>query len=97
MEDLTFFEQRKLMAETQVLISNHGAGLTNMLFMKENSQIIELKSDAVDINNCFFNLARTLNHQYFYTINEGDNKGIQKANIKVDIEALKSVLQLIKL
>lgn len=96
MEDLSFFEQRKLMAETTVLLSNHGAGLTNMLFMNENSTVIELKSDSDDINNCFFNLARALDHKYFYTINESNDKRIQRANIEVDIEALNHVLQIIK-
>jgi capsular polysaccharide biosynthesis protein len=92
MENLSFFEQRKLMAETSILISNHGAGLTNMLFMKENSIIIELKSDSDDINNCFFNLARALDHKYYYTINSANDKRVQRANINVDFEALSNVL-----
>jgi capsular polysaccharide biosynthesis protein len=96
MEDLSFFQQRKLMAETSVLISNHGAGLTNMLFMRESSIIIELKSDSDDINNCFFNLARALDHKYFYTINPSKDKRVQRANIEVDIEVLNQVIQLIK-
>lgn len=92
MEDLSFFEQRKLMAETSVLISNHGAGLTNMIFLNEGSTIIELKSDSNDINNCFFNLARALDHKYYYTINEAEDKRVQRANVNVDLEALNLVL-----
>lgn len=93
MEDLSFFEQRKLMAETSILLSNHGAGLTNMLFLNEESKIIELKSDSEDINNCFFNLARALDHKYYYTINEAEDKRVQRANIKVDMQALIKILQ----
>ena len=95
MEYLSFSEQRKLMAETNVLPSNHGAGLTNMLFMKENSTIIELKSDAEDINNCFFNLARDLEHRYFYSINSSKDKRVQRANIQVDFKALNDIFQII--
>lgn len=92
MEKLSFSEQRKLMAETEVLISNHGAGLTNMIFLPEESTVIELKANADDINNCFFNLARALDHQYYYTINPCDNKMIQRANITVDLEKLDYLL-----
>ncbi len=92
MEKLSFSQQRKLMAETEVLISNHGAGLTNMIFLPENSTIIELKANADDINNCFFNLARALDHRYYYTINPSDNKMIQRANITVDLEKLQCFL-----
>ena len=92
MEKLSFSQQRKLMAETEVLISNHGAGLTNMIFLPEKSTVIELKANADDINNCFFNLARALDHRYYYTINPSDNKMIQRANITVDLEKLQCFL-----
>lgn len=92
MEKLSFSQQRKLMAETEVLISNHGAGLANMIFLPENSTIIELKANADDINNCFFNLARALDHRYYYTLNPSDNKMIQRANITVDLEKLQCFL-----
>ena len=92
MEKLSFLQQRKLMAETEVLISNHGAGLSNMIFLPDNSTVIELKANADDINNCFFNLARALEHRYYYTINSCDNKMIQKANITVDLEKLQLLL-----
>ncbi|MFC2188736.1 DUF563 domain-containing protein [Fulvivirgaceae bacterium LMO-SS25] len=88
MEDLSFAQQRKLMAETQFLISNHGAGLTNMTFMQEGATVFELKSDSINTNNCFFNLARALNHQYYYTINSGQGDHIQYTDIVVDLEKL---------
>jgi capsular polysaccharide biosynthesis protein len=88
MEDLSFEEQRKLMAETKFLISNHGAGLTNMTFMQEGATIFELKSDSKNINNCFFNLARSLDHNYYYTINQGKEDNLQYTDIDVDLDIL---------
>ncbi len=88
MEDMSFEEQRKLMAETKFLISNHGAGLTNMTFMQEGATIFELKSDSKNINNCFFNLARALDHKYYYTINQGKGNNIQYTDIEVDLDIL---------
>ena len=92
MEDLTFSNQRALMEQTKMVISNHGAGLTNMIFMKEGSTVVELKANAEDINNCFFNLASALNHKYYYTINSGDSRSVQKSNIIVDLNKLKELL-----
>lgn len=92
MEALSFREQRQLMSETGLLISNHGAGLTNMLFMPAYSVIMELKANAGNVNNCFFNLARALDHAYYYTINEGDDDDVQKANIHVDLQKLEDLL-----
>jgi len=93
MEDLSFEQQRKLMAETKFLISNHGAGLTNMTFMQEGSSIFELKSNSSNTNNCFFNLARALNHQYYYSINPGKGDHIQYTDIEVDLEKLEEELR----
>ena len=92
MEELDFFQQRKLMSETNIIISNHGAGLTNMIFMPDNSKVIELKADANNINNCFFNLARGLDHEYYYTINKGNNSDVQRSDISVDLEKLENIL-----
>lgn len=91
-EDYTFQRQRKLMSETVLIISNHGAGLTNMIFMPDNSKILELKSDCPTINNCFFNLARALDHEYYYTLNKGDSNNVQASNIEVDLIKLEEFL-----
>ncbi|XP_072981800.1 uncharacterized protein [Typha latifolia] len=39
--NLTFCDQVKLMTETDILVSSHGAQLTNMFFMDKNSSIME--------------------------------------------------------
>ena len=92
MEEMTLYEQISLISKTSILISNHGAGLTNMIFMSEGI-VIELKSDADNINNCFFNLADSLDLKYFYTLNKGDSKDVQKANIYADINKLDTLLR----
>ena len=42
MEDLSFEEQIRLMGETRVLMAPHGAGLTNMIFCPEGTQVVEI-------------------------------------------------------
>jgi Glycosyltransferase 61 len=42
LEDMSFVEQVAVMAETDILISPHGAALTNLIFMRPHSAVIEL-------------------------------------------------------
>ena len=42
LEDFSFKEQVTLMQRTRLLISIHGAGLTNMMFMQEGGTVIEI-------------------------------------------------------
>ncbi|XP_020585136.1 uncharacterized protein LOC110027863, partial [Phalaenopsis equestris] len=41
LRNLTFCDQVKLMAETDILVSPHGAQMTNMIFMDRNSSVME--------------------------------------------------------
>jgi len=45
-EDYSFWEQVAMMHHTNVLISAHGAGLSNCLFMKPGNRVIELQKEA---------------------------------------------------
>ena len=68
-DDMSFLEQVKLFSNAKILISSHGAGLTNMVFMPQNSIIIELmpeysKYDKFEINKCFENMSNALSFKY---------------------------------
>ena len=72
-EDLSFAQQVKLFCNTRHLVSNHGAGLVNMLFMNEGASVFELRHKADRINNCYFTLSSALNLNYFYQACEPAN------------------------
>ena len=55
------------------LISNHGAGLTNMLFMKAGGNVLELRHRGDKHNNCYFSLASTLRLNYYYQLCDSEN------------------------
>jgi Glycosyltransferase 61 len=67
-EDYSFEEQVKIFSSARLLISNHGAGLTNMLFMPEGGRVLELRRERDRRNNCFFALASALKLEYFYQL-----------------------------
>jgi hypothetical protein len=65
-EKFNFLEQLAIFSRTNYLISIHGAGLTNMLFMPEEGAALELRVDRPQINNCYYALASALDLDYYY-------------------------------
>ena len=65
-EELSFEEQVRTCSRARYIVSNHGAGLTNMLFMKDGGSVLELRHESDCINNCYFTLSSALDLNYFY-------------------------------
>jgi capsular polysaccharide biosynthesis protein len=85
-EDYSFEEQLKLITECRYLVSIHGAGLTNILFMKNGTNVMEFKMKEDYINGCYYSLANSLNINYYYLLCEGNNPIAQDADFIIDIE-----------
>ncbi len=92
-EDLQFKEQVAIALNTKYLVSNHGAGLTNMLFMNTASSILELRQQGDYFNNCYFALASALDIRYYYQICKGnfdsDKELILSPNLDYSLKELK--------
>jgi capsular polysaccharide biosynthesis protein len=80
------------MSQTIHLIGLHGAGLTNMLFMREGGKVLELRNQNDAHNNCYFSLASELNLDYFYLLNQGNTNDTHTVDIIVDIDELRNNL-----
>jgi hypothetical protein len=63
MESLAFGEQIELMRATSILIAPHGAGQTNMMFMKPRSKIIELYPKGFS-DRCFPGMSTVFQHYH---------------------------------
>jgi capsular polysaccharide biosynthesis protein len=96
-EELTFEQQVKLCSRTRYLVSNHGAGLTNMLFLPPGAAVLELRHQTDATNNCYFTLASALGLNYFYQTCQpvDDNQDPHSADLVVDLDNLKSNLSLL--
>jgi capsular polysaccharide biosynthesis protein len=77
--------QIKLFAEAEMVVSPHGAGLTNMIHAK-NANIIELFGEYV--NACYYCLANGLGFSYKYQMCKSNNNN----NIKVETESLTKMI-----
>ncbi|MBL4655571.1 MAG: glycosyltransferase family 61 protein, partial [Bacteroidia bacterium] len=95
-----YFEDHSLEQTVQIcknakcMISLHGAGLTNVMFMNKGGYVLEfIKSfkENPKIVPTIFNLSQALNINYMYQICEPENDfhDINKADLKVDISFLK--------
>jgi capsular polysaccharide biosynthesis protein len=90
-EDHSFEQQAKIAMNARYIVSNHGAGLTNMLFMGSGSSVLELRKRGDAHNNCYFALASALELKYFYQICDPENPGedAHRANLIVDGKLLR--------
>ena len=68
-EKLSFESQVKLFNEAKVILSSHGAGLTNMLFAPSSALVIEL-FEPTAAHTHYWTMAHTLGHNYDCLIGE---------------------------
>jgi capsular polysaccharide biosynthesis protein len=89
-ENLSFAEQVRLFSSTAYLISIHGAGLSNMLFMPAGGRVMELRKNDPRSSNCFFNMASALEHEFFYQLCPAtdETQAAYSADLVVDIHQL---------
>lgn len=92
-EDCDFKEQVVLMRDLEILLGIHGAGLTNMLFMRPGSVVVELqKNPELDEPSVLYrDLAEALGLSYNVIFCDAGGEGnIYSADIIVDKEKLSS-------
>jgi capsular polysaccharide biosynthesis protein len=107
-EDLTFRQQVELMQHTSLLISIHGAGLANMMFMPLGSKVLELipkKNVLFDYNltrnsfkhdPCYLRLADVFSHDYYFMEcrpEAGPFSGTHMANVHVDLDRIENLIE----
>ncbi|MDQ1707115.1 MAG: hypothetical protein QOJ88_326 [Pyrinomonadaceae bacterium] len=95
-EDISFEQQVKIFSRARYFVSNHGAGLTNMLFMPSGASVLELRHQTDCVNNCYFTLASALDLKYFYqTCPSVADLDPHAADLVVDSSILRTNLQLL--
>jgi capsular polysaccharide biosynthesis protein len=92
-ESMSFDEQRSLISSAEWLIGQHGAGLTNMIFMEEGCNLLELRKKDDAGNNCYFSLASALNLNYYYLQCNAEDPEDHNSDLIVSAEELRTFLK----
>lgn len=98
LESISVAEQASLMAGAKVIISPHGAGLTNLVFCNPGTKIIEIFSPKF-INSIFWQISNICGLSHYHLICEDyeDNSSVEYRwgpDIFVNLERLLKILEL---
>ena len=72
-ETMTLSEQVATMADTKNLVALHGAGLTNMMFMQQGGNVLEMRLEGDKRMQLFYNLSNGAGINYYYQLCKGDS------------------------
>lgn len=67
LEKLSFTLQVKVLSEASVVVAQHGAGLSNLVFAAESTRVIEI-FERGNVNQCFQRLSEVCKHDYRWVI-----------------------------
>lgn len=94
LEDLKWEKQIELIFSAKLIISSHGAGLTNILFSNKsnNLKIIEFRHENSSEQNMYFSMSSALRIDYYYIKCHGLTDDAHLSNITVPVNELEKKL-----
>ncbi|MDY0313770.1 MAG: glycosyltransferase family 61 protein [Bacteroidales bacterium] len=102
-EEMTVKDQIKYFSEAEVVIAPHGAGLSNIVFCKKGTKILELFSPTY-LGLCYWLLGDSCELDLYYLIGKGDciEEGDYwysdgEKNMNIDINELRQTLELMEI
>lgn len=89
-ESLSFQQQISVSYNAEIMISIHGAGLTNMIFCKPGTVILEFSLVNQILDKCYYTLADACHLSYYYQFCNSTDMSLDyySANLIVDIKLL---------
>ncbi len=87
LEELTFKDQVELFQQAKIVVSFHGAGLTNILFMQPESHVIELFQEHEDDSYCYLSQTLNLKYKAIKTCEFQKNGGYTTTTVPIDLIA----------
>lgn len=69
LESMSVAKQAELLANTKVVVSPHGGGLTNLVFCHEGTKVIEIFSPEY-VYHCYWLVANLMGLEYYYVLGE---------------------------
>lgn len=103
MEELSIREKVTLLSQAKVVITAHGAALTNLVFCNPGTRVVEIfpscAIDSMDRFGSYSVLAHQsmLEHHYFFADNAADQESVPELvkDLSVDVDQFEKMLELI--
>tara|TARA_A100001011_G_scaffold355585_1_gene398902 strand:- start:457 stop:1506 length:1050 start_codon:yes stop_codon:yes gene_type:complete len=97
LEEMNTNTQIEVLNQAMVIAGLQGAGLNNILFMQEKSNLLEVRDRSDNMNNCYFSLASALNINFYYSYADTIDPGnFHSSDYVIDIDNLEKVLEKIE-
>ena len=99
LESLSFKEQIQTIREAHILIGNHGAGLTHLLWMHEKSHVLELTSQYVHFFEFLSQWRWGVSHSYIPLLleesatSESGSKRMSNETMELVVAKVRSILE----
>ena len=90
-EDMSLTDQMRRYSDTEIIVSPHGAGLSNIIWANNSIKVIEIFPSNF-INDCYARLAIQQGHSYQYDICSEDSNYMGKININSIMQKLEGFL-----
>lgn len=93
-ESLSFNQQVAVAHHAKVIVSIHGAGLTNIMFCESQSSVYEFSLEGETMDKCYYTLADACDLKYYYQLCESNasEDSYTVADLKVNLEELENNL-----
>ncbi len=69
-ENLALTDQALLFGSAEIVVGSHGAGLTNIVFCREGTVVIDLFAPTY-VNPCYWVVSEACGLSYFYLVGDG--------------------------
>jgi len=89
LDNLSISQQSKIFASANTIVAFHGAALTNLIFCKKGTKVVEFFNPEY-INVCYWAIANCVGLDYSYFLAE--NKNSKSFDVFVDINKLDSAI-----
>jgi len=74
LEELLFEDQVRLFRNSEVVVAPHGAGLSNLVFSKPDTRVVEIHAQGHE-RRCYWTLSEELGHDYHFYLGEPESPG----------------------
>ena len=90
LEGMHFSLQVEIFSQADIVIGAHGAGLSNILFCRRGTAIIEFIPEGGNVRNFFWLLAEKVQLKYFFL---RASTGTYDSSIAIDTRDLRTMMQ----